>query len=316
VTDQLPATDLMAALSERRFMGQWGAARFGKLLKYKTELRFVEELLNRRDSKGQNQLLNCTPESLQAAVLSAASAGVSFDPGRGHAYIVPYGNQAKFTLGYRGIVSLAYLGGTLKEIQANLVHAKDTVFRDWTDDQGRHILHEATRGADRGPVTHAYSIARYMNGGQHVEVLNAEELRAVEDVAVKKGGAVWKSAFKGEMQKKVPVRRSSKFWPIDPDGHLARALKFDYQPGIDFERTETPEGGEVVVNEEQVLRLHAALSDYGLDDALASSWLRSTAQARGYAQIEQLPASRFEEVLSKLKERAKLYVERAGLASP
>jgi phage RecT family recombinase len=316
MADQLPAkvNDLLEAISDRRFVGQWGSARFGKLLKYATERRFVQELLTRKDSKGANMLWACTPESLQVAVLSAASAGVSFDPGRAHAYIVPYADQAKFTLGYRGIIALAFNGGSLKDIQANLVHAKDATFRDWTDESGRHLLHEATRSADRGPVTHSYSFARFLNGGQHIEVLNADELKAVEDVALKKGGAVWKSAFKGEMQKKVPVRRSSKFWPIDPDGHLARALKYDYQPGIDFDRAESPDGGELVVNSDQVLQLHAALTDRGLESKLADTWLRSAAQARGYAQIEQLPVSKFEEVLGKLKERATVYLERAGAA--
>jgi phage RecT family recombinase len=294
MADQLPAK---VTIYSRRsptgaFVGQWGSARFGKLLKYATERRFVQELLTRKDSKGANMLWACTPESLQVAVLSAASAGVSFDPGRGHAYIVPYGNQAKFTLGYRGIIALAFLGGTLKDIQANLVHAKDATFRDWTDESGRHLLHEATRSRGSRPGDALVLDRRYMNGGQHIEVLNADELRAVEDVAVKKGGAVWKSAFKGEMQKKVPVRRSSKFWPIDPDGHLARALKYDYQPGIDFDRAESPgrrrAGGQFRAGAPAARRAHRSRPR----SKLADTWLRSAAQARGYAQIEQLPASR------------------------
>lgn len=307
------------ALSDRRFVAQWNAARYFKTLKFPVERRYVEAILAKtaRDDKAKNKpwiFGECTVESLQVAMLDAAAAGLSLSPALAHAYLIPYRPIVQFTPGYRGLIALALKGKTVIGVQANLVHKLDPVFKVWTDETGRHLQHEENRG-ERGEVTHAYCLARFANGGHHVEVLTKAEIEAIAAAAFKRpgGGMVWKSDFRLEMEKKSAVRRSAKWWPVDPEGHLAHMLavadKFD---PLDFDRAESAAGGDLLISEEQKLALHAAITDHGIDGERASDWLHKKAQALGYAAIEHLPAARFDEVSASLKERAKAFIARSG----
>lgn len=307
------------ALTDRRFVGQWNAARYLKTLKFQVERRYVEQILGRfeRDAKRYNKpnpIAACPVESLQVAMLDAAAAGLSLSPSLSHAYLIPYAPVIQFSPGYRGLIHLALHGKTVTSVQANLVHAQDPAFQVWTDETGRHLRHEESRAASRGAVTHSYCLARFANGGHHIEVLDRSQLDAVRAAAEKRpgGGMVWKGDFIGEMEKKSAVRRGAKWWPVDPDGHLAHMLAVaDKHDPLDFDRADTAPGGDLVLSEEQKLQLHAALTDQGLETALADSWLLKKAQALGYATIAQVPVTRFDEVKESLVERAKVYLARA-----
>lgn len=318
----MPGTaDFLAALADKRFAGQWNAARYFKSLKFPVERRYVEALLakSEREAKRDNKpwiFGDCSVESLQVAMLDAAAAGLSLSPALSHAYLIPYRPIVQFTPGYRGLIHLAIRGGTVRDVQANLVHKADPVFRVWTDEHGRHLEHEETRAPERGPVTHSYCLARFTNGGHHIEVLTAEQIEAIKQAALKRpsGGMVWKhDSFRSEMEKKSAVRRGAKWWPVDPDGHLAHMLatadKFD---PIDFDRADSAAGGDLLISDEQQLELHAALTDRGIEAKRADDWLHKKAQALGYATIQQLPAIRLEEVKAALLERATAFLSHGG----
>lgn len=317
----MPTTaEFLESLSDRKFVGQWNAARYFKSLKFQVERRYVEALLGKAErearSKSRPSMMHeCSVEALQVAMLDAAAAGLSLSPSLGHAYLMPYRPVIQFTPGYRGLIHLAMRGGTVAAVQAALVHAQDPKFRVWTDEHGRHIEHEESRGA-RGAVTHSYCVAKFSNGGWHVEVLDRGQLDAIKAAALARpgGGMVWKhESFVSEMEKKSAVRRGAKWWPVDPDGHLAHMLavadKFD---PLDFERADTAAGGDLLISDDQQMQLHAALVDRGIEDKRASEWLLKKAQALGYASIEHLPATRFEEVRDSLVERAAAYLQRAA----
>jgi phage RecT family recombinase len=308
------AVELIEGLSEKRFMGQWLAARYFKALKFQVERRYAQAIVQKAEREAQvknkpSPFGQCSPEALQLALLDQAAAGLSLAPSLGHAYLIPYGPVITFTPGYRGLIHLAMKGGTIKDVQANLAHRLDSKFRVWTDETGRHFEHEENRG-ERGAVTHSYCLARFANGGHHIEVLDADQLAAIKAAAEARpgGGMVWRGAFRSEMEKKAAVRRGAKWWPLDPDGHLAHMMAVaDKADPIDFDRADTAEGGDLLLSEDQQLQLHAAIVDFGVEPARASEWLHKKAQALGYAAIEQLPVARFDEVKKSLTERAKLF---------
>lgn len=305
------------ALNDRRFIGQWNAARYFKSLKFQVERRYAETIVAKaeREAKIKNRaspFAECTVEALQMALLDQAAAGLSLSPALAHAYLIPYRPVIQFSPGYRGLIHLAMRGGTVKAIQANLVHAQDPTFNVWNDEHGRHLNHEESRAPQRGAVTHSYCVTKFANGGHHIEVLDRAQLDAIRAAAEQRpgGGMVWKHpSFISEMEKKSAVRRGAKWWPVDPDGHLAHMMavadKFD---PIDFDRADTAAGGDLLISEDQQLQLHASLVDLGIEAKKADEWLLKKAQALGYAAITQLPATRFDEALGSLKERAKVYL--------
>lgn len=66
--------------------------------------------------RGSQQLQKCTPESIMGAAISAAALNLEVDPNLGEAYLVPYGEQAQFQLGYKGIIQLAMRSGQYKRM--------------------------------------------------------------------------------------------------------------------------------------------------------------------------------------------------------
>jgi len=55
------------------------------------------------------KLQACTPESFLGAMMQAAQLGVEPNTPIGQAYLIPYGNQVQFQLGYKGLIDLAYV---------------------------------------------------------------------------------------------------------------------------------------------------------------------------------------------------------------
>ena len=57
------------------------------------------------------QLAQCDPKSIIASAMISATLNLPIEKALGFAYIVPYGDQASFQLGYRGLIQLAMRSG-------------------------------------------------------------------------------------------------------------------------------------------------------------------------------------------------------------
>lgn len=207
-------------LNNKSLISRFSANRADKHIKYASQRSFALQLI-----QASEQLRKCSPESIHNCMLDVAFTGLTLAPSQSLLYLIPYAGKATVSIGYRGMEQLAYRTGVVIAIQAALVCENDPVFTVGTHGEGRYIMHEEAR-LDRGEVTHSYCIASFKNGKQHVEVMDREQLEAVEEAATKRnarGGAVWRSRFRGEMQKKAVIRRAWKHWPQDSGGRLAEA---------------------------------------------------------------------------------------------
>lgn len=206
-----------ATLDGRSLISRFNRGKAVKQMRYAAQRSFALQII-----QANEKLRECSPESIHNCMLDVAYTGLTLAPSQSLLYLIPYGNKATLSIGYRGMEQLAYRTGVVESIQAALVCQNDPVFVVGTGGAGRYVKHEEAR-TDRGDVTHAYCVACFSNGKQHVEVMDREQLDAVEEAASKRnkrGGAVWKSRFKGEMQKKAVIRRAWKHWPHDDDGRL------------------------------------------------------------------------------------------------
>jgi phage RecT family recombinase len=286
--------ELIQLPREKSVAASYRARRADDRLAFAVEKRHLAAHIERN-----NALAEASPESFADVLLQAAGMGLSLNPALGHCYVIPYrtnGQQvAQFMPGYRGLLHNCHRASTVQSVQAVLVHEKDPVFKVWTDATGRQFMHEESRG-DRGRVTHAYCLARFTNGGHHLEVMSADELQACEDAARKrnaKGGAVWRGPFRGEMMKKAVMRRAWKWWPQDPEGVLARTIAAaDEAEPMDF----GGDGPQVCINDEQALALHAKCIDAGMDDATANRWMERLPKTYGYASLKDIPAEAYARV--------------------
>lgn len=290
-------TELMPAKAERSL-----AARFNRMgeLRYQAEKQHLMAHIQRN-----GKIADCSPASVEHAMLQVADIGLTLNPAAAHVYLVPYWNkharesQLQPLIGYRGLLHLVYRAGTIKDVQANLVYEGDPVFRVRTTVMGREIEHEEALRADkRGKVTHAYVIARFTNGGHHVEVMDADQLEAVERAAKVRsaaGGKVWDGPWRGEMMKKAVIRRAWKSWPLDAGLQQAMTV-LDHVEPVSLDDDEP----QVCISDEQALAIHARCVDAGMSDQLASKWVHALARRYGLREISGLPSARYDEVVREL----------------
>ena len=88
------------------------------------------------------KLAECTPQSFVGAMLNSAQLGLEPNTALGQAYLIPYGRQCQFQIGYRGLIDLAFNFNPRTpygmRLQENLKVTNTTQF------QSTHPLRDAT----------------------------------------------------------------------------------------------------------------------------------------------------------------------------
>jgi len=127
-------------------------------------------------------------------------------------YLVPYGKEAQAIIGFRGMIELARRSGEVKSLNAHIVYEKDQF--DYTLGLEEKLIHKPSKlpTDDKGPVTHAYFVAHFVNGGHHIEVMDRNELDAIRGRSKSKNNGPWVTDFP-EMCRKTVVRRAFKYMP-------------------------------------------------------------------------------------------------------
>jgi len=158
-------------------------------------------------------LQRCEPKSFLGAMMQAAQLGVEPNTPLGQAYIIPYGNQAQFQLGVKGLCELAYRSGEITDIQTHEVMSNDTFeYELGLTPKLKHI--PALK--DRGEVILYYAVFHTKSGGYGFEVMSVEDIKRHRDKfskAAKGGFSPWTSNF-DEMAKKTVVKKVLKYAPI------------------------------------------------------------------------------------------------------
>jgi recombination protein RecT len=72
--------------------------------------------------KNDSYLQNCSPDSIMASAMIAASMNMPIDKSLGYAAIVPYGNAAQFQLMYKGIIQLCIRSGQYKRMHCTEIY--------------------------------------------------------------------------------------------------------------------------------------------------------------------------------------------------
>jgi recombination protein RecT len=151
------------------------------------------------------KLQECTAASLYLAVSQAAQLGAI--PGAlGHGYLVPYGSDCQFILGYRGMIDLARRSGQIVSITAEVVREGD-VF-ECELGLAQKLKHVPNFDGERGKVRLVYAIAHLVGGGVQFVVLTREDVESKH-----KPSNVWRDHW-NEMAKKTAVRQLFKMLPV------------------------------------------------------------------------------------------------------
>jgi recombination protein RecT len=160
-------------------------------------------------------------QSLVNAITNVAAIGISLNPAKKQAYLVPRkvnGQQAVcLDISYMGLMDLAVQEGGIQWAQAAVVRAADTFTLRGYDHPPLHEFKPF--GTDRGPIVGVYVVVKTPGGDYLTHPMSIADVHAIRDkseswkahVAEKKK-TPWVD-HEDEMVKKVCVKQGSKYWP-------------------------------------------------------------------------------------------------------
>lgn len=152
------------------------------------------------------------------AVTNMAAIGISLNPARKQAYLVPRDGQICLDISYIGLLDLAVASGSIMWGQAELVREHDLFKRVGMDKQPVHEFEPF--GKNRGAIIGVYVVAKLHNGDFLTTMMDLEEVYTIRDrseswkafYAKKIKSTPWASD-EGEMIKKTVIKRGYKLWP-------------------------------------------------------------------------------------------------------
>ena len=170
-------------------------------------------------------------QSVINAVNNVAAIGISLNPAKRQAYLVPRDGRICLDISYMGLLDLAIESGGVKWGQAELVHEKDTFQLCGIDKPPVHQRDPFAK--DRGPIVGAYVVVKTATGDYLTTCMSIGEVFEIRDRST-----AWKAYVnknkkcpwvtdEGEMIKKTVIKRAYKMWPKgDGGGGLERAIQY------------------------------------------------------------------------------------------
>ena len=245
-------------------------------------------------------------QSVINAVVNIAAIGISLNPAKKQAYLVPRDGKICLDISYMGLMDLAIDSGSIRWGQAELVYETDTFALNGVDQQPTHQRNPFAK--DRGEVVGVYVVVKTADGDFLTDAMSVEEINAIRDRSsawkayiTKQKSCPWLTDW-GEMAKKTVVKRAYKYWPkterldtaihhLNTDGGEGLAVLSGQQTQQQAAITQalSPE------QEAERTALYASLQDIATGglEALAAAWAKLAAQQRkliGGAGLDALKA--------------------------
>jgi recombination protein RecT len=151
------------------------------------------------------------------AVKNVAAIGISLNPAKKQAYLVPRDGRINLDISYMGLLDIAVASGSIMWGQAKLVHEQDTFELNGFDKPPIHQFKPFSK--DRGEIIGVYVVVKTHSGDFLTETMALDEVNAIRDRT-----SAWKAWLKdkkscpwvtdpGEMIKKTVIKRAYKTWP-------------------------------------------------------------------------------------------------------
>lgn len=193
---------------------------FEKLAKIHGAVNFLEEASFALQAIQDNEYLCKTAmlnqDSFKRAILNVAIIGISLNPYKREAFLIPRKNKICLDISYIGYVNIFLNLGAIQWCQAELHHEKDREWKWMGFD--RKPIHEFDPSEDRGRIKGCYVCAKIANGDILSTYMQIDEIYRIRD----KYSESWNSKGKiyspwatgeKEMIKKTVIRLARKSWP-------------------------------------------------------------------------------------------------------
>jgi recombination protein RecT len=223
ITQDILATkaEFMAVLSDQSIV-------------FEREAEFAIQLLEANDYALKVAMNN--RQSVVNAIKNIAAIGISLNPAKKQAYLVPRRPKAGqpagicLDLSYMGLIDLAVDSGSIQWAQAKLVRENDVYENQGVDKPPVHQYQPFKDAIERGQIIGVYVVVKTAGGDYLTHEMSISEVHAIRDRSES-----WKSYEKdstkktpwitdaGEMIKKTVIKQASKTWPRG-SGRLEQAI--------------------------------------------------------------------------------------------
>ena len=180
------------------------------------------------------------PQSVRDAVTNIAAIGISLNPAKKQAYLVPRKGGITLSISYMGLLDLAIQSGSILWGQAEIVYATDSFEMNGYDKPPTHKRNPFEK--ERGEAIGVYVVVKTKDGDYLTTTMTMDEVFAIRDRSdawkawtEKKKKCPWVTD-EGEMVKKTVIKRAYKTWPkTDRLEKAVHHLNTDGGEGITFE---------------------------------------------------------------------------------
>lgn len=198
---------------------------------------------------GKNDYIMKTAQNNRQAVVDAvvniAAIGISLNPAKKQAYLVPRDGKICLDISYMGLMDLAQATGSVKWAQAALVHESDTFTLNGMDKPPTHSFNPFAPADVRGQIIGVYVTIKTVHDEYLTHTMTIADAYAIRDrsSAWKSGkSGPWKTD-EGEMIKKTCVKQAYKYWPKTERLETAiHHLNTENGEGLAVLADETPKG--------------------------------------------------------------------------
>ena len=157
------------------------------------------------------KLAQCTMGSIVRAVLMAAELGLEAGSGTGHAYLVPFGNEAQLIVGYRGLLDLVRRTGDVSSVTTNAVYEGDEFEIEFgIQDKLRHV---PKADPDPAKLIAVYAIVRFRDGSHQLGYMTRKQIEAIRSRSRTANSGPWVTDY-AEMARKTVLRNVLKYCPM------------------------------------------------------------------------------------------------------
>ncbi|MDG9785251.1 recombinase RecT [Metapseudomonas otitidis] len=152
-------------------------------------------------------------QSVVNAVTNIAAIGISLNPAKRQAYLVPRDGRICLDISYMGLMDLAMSTGSILWAQAELVYAQDQFALNGFDKPPTHTYNPFAK--DRGEIVGVYVVVKTAGGDYLTTCMSKDDIDGImkRSQSFKSGkSSPWTTDY-GEMAKKTVVKRAYKYWP-------------------------------------------------------------------------------------------------------
>lgn len=191
-------------------------------------------------------------QSVINAVTNIAAIGISLNPAKKQAYLVPRDGKICLDISYMGLLDLAIQSGSIRWGQAELVYSSDRFELNGFDKPPLHSREPFSK--ERGDLVGVYVVVKTADGDYLTSTMPIDEVFAIRDRS-----SAWKAWIEkkkkcpwvtdeGEMVKKTVIKRAYKLWPkTDRLDQAVHYLNTEGGEGLaELEHVEQPQKAAVI----------------------------------------------------------------------